>query len=1382
MDFLRRTAQAIVIMLTLIVGATAAAIIVSQTAWFKDWLRGYIVREANQYLNGQITIERLGGNLFYGIEMERIGVSMDGSEVVSVQDLGLDYSIFELFSKGMSVDDIRLNRPVLYMRHDSDGWSIARLIKRQRQEANREGPQYPISIGDIGISDATVVVDDAVGTSGVNVPRRVDRIDARMAFKYEPVHYSLEISHVSFRGEDPAIGVNALSGGIAVRSDTLFVDKLALRTEESSVSIEGAVQNYLSRPVLHLQISSDKLSMPEIARVVPALAGVKLLPAFELKTAGPLDRLAVEMNVRSSAGQLTGQLVADLMMPGQSVTGDLSAGHLNLAPIVNDPKQKTDLTGNARVQLQAKDFSDLDSVKGQVAIDAPRLVAMNRAVERVHARAGIDGRRLTIDGRASAYGTEATASGTVRLAKGNEPLSYDLRGKAHGLNLERMPADLKMPPAPTSVNAEYHVSGREPGRNPAKAGSHVPQSRELDADLRFDESTVAGATIAGGSTATVSLRGDDVTFQTDLAMSNLDLQRVGREFNVPALADDRYRSSVSGHVAANGAVSGVSNGLTLDDTNVTVRAELQPSQIGDVAIERASIDGDYRERTGDIRQLEIVGHDLNVTASGTLALNDTGASNLTFHADTPNLREVARLANVDVSGIAGIDGHVTGNRTELQAKGTLVGDAVKYGENGALTVSSDYDARVPDLAPERARIVADTKATFVTIAGQNINELSAKTTYVDKELEFDALAKQPERSLAAAGSALLHPDHQEVHLQRLSLDTQGLQWQLTPESQASVRYGDQVVSVTNVTLTSGDQQVTANGSFGRPGNALDVDVKNVDLKSVDALALRPSQFTGRLEASASVTGTTDEPRVAADFQVRQGAFRQFKYDSFGGTIDYAKTRITVDTRLQQNSTQWLTAKGTLPSSLFSGKADRSPLDLTIDSSPIDLGVVQGLTTDLTGVTGMLEAHVRLTGAADDPQPSGAITVKDGAMTVVPSNVRYTNIAGRVDLQPDRVHIDQITVLDNHQAALTVTGDLAIHERQVGGVQLYVTADDFKVVDNKLGNVRIQSRVEINGELRAPRVEGYLGLTTGRLDLDEVLAELGTTPYSTRPTEFVTAPPGKEAQIEPTGVFEALKMDVQLNVPNDFVIRSNNLRTPDSPIGLGALNVTLGGDLRALKDPRGPLQLYGAVNTVRGTYDFQGRRFDILRDGSVRFDGTNVFDPVLNVRTQRVIMGVEAHVNVKGTLSYPEIELTSVPPLPSADILSLIVFNQPINQLAAGQQISLAQHAQALAIGAVAGEILQSIGSALNLDTFDLQLAPEPGQTAELTIGQQVGKDLYVKVQQGVGEFSTTNFVLEYELTRWLRLRTNVLQGSATQQALFRRVQDSGVDLIFFLSY
>ena len=64
------------------------------------------------------------------------------------------------------------------------------------------------------------------------------------------------------------------------------------------------------------------------------------------------------------------------------------------------------------------------------------------------------------------------------------------------------------------------------------------------------------------------------------------------------------------------------------------------------------------------------------------------------------------------------------------------------------------------------------------------------------------------------------------------------------------------MSVEDLELVSGDQQIAADGTFGRPGDALKVTLTNVDLASVDALLLRPPQFTGRLNA----TGTSPARR------------------------------------------------------------------------------------------------------------------------------------------------------------------------------------------------------------------------------------------------------------------------------------------------------------------------------------------------------------------------------------------------------------------------------------------------------------------------------------------------------------------------------------------
>src|SRR5205814_414107 len=338
MRIVRRLLHVLVIVLTLIIGATAAAFIVSQTAWFKNWLRGVIVAQANQYLNGTLSIERLGGNLFFGVEMENIGVTMGGSQIVAMKDLGLKYNVFELNSKGLSVDEIRLDKPVIYLRRDGDTWELSRLVKKQETEADRSGPGKPLAIDAIEIADGEVAIESPVGTSGVAVPKKFEHLDAKLSFKYEPVRYSIEITHVSFRGTEPSLAVNALSGGIAVHDDAVHVEKLALRTAETSISVDGAVQNYLTTPNLNLQITSDKLSIPEIARLVPALAGVKLQPAFEIKLDGTLDALGVDMNVRSSAGDAIGKIVADVVEPRQAVRGDHSVRHIHLAQLLNDPK------------------------------------------------------------------------------------------------------------------------------------------------------------------------------------------------------------------------------------------------------------------------------------------------------------------------------------------------------------------------------------------------------------------------------------------------------------------------------------------------------------------------------------------------------------------------------------------------------------------------------------------------------------------------------------------------------------------------------------------------------------------------------------------------------------------------------------------------------------------------------------------------------------------------------------------------------------------------------------------------------------------------------------------------------------------------------------
>src|SRR5207249_10806325 len=117
-------------------------------------------------------------------------------------------------------------------------------------------------------------------------------------------------------------------------------------------------------------------------------------------------------------------------------------------------------------------------------------------------------------------------------------LAFDVHGLVRRFDLRRLPQSLKAPAAATDINADYHVAG-------------TPEN--VKGDLKFAPSTVAGAHIAQASTVSFGLQGKDVSYSADATVSDLDLERVGEQFKVPALATERYRSTINAHVTANGA-------------------------------------------------------------------------------------------------------------------------------------------------------------------------------------------------------------------------------------------------------------------------------------------------------------------------------------------------------------------------------------------------------------------------------------------------------------------------------------------------------------------------------------------------------------------------------------------------------------------------------------------------------------------------------------------------------------------------------------------------------------------------------------------------------------------------------------------------------------
>ncbi|MGH9236735.1 MAG: hypothetical protein ACRD3G_01740, partial [Vicinamibacterales bacterium] len=300
MSFTRRSLQVIAFVATLVVGATSMAVIVTQTTWFKEWLRGFIVRQAADYVNGQLSIGKLDGNLFFGVALGDVDVTVDGEKVVDVDDISLDYNAFTFIRGDVVLDEIRLTRPVLHLERDAQGWNLAHLIKARTPDPDQPKNRRTLEIGQIAISDGTLFVEKgAVGTAGVDVPARIEKLDATVGVKSNEDELTVDIERVSLRAAEPNIGINGMSGVIRRTPNAITFDNVAIRTEESTLRVNGSVRNIEGESqVIDVRASSDKLALNELARLFPRLRGYEAQPAFEVAARGPVDRLAVDLSLR----------------------------------------------------------------------------------------------------------------------------------------------------------------------------------------------------------------------------------------------------------------------------------------------------------------------------------------------------------------------------------------------------------------------------------------------------------------------------------------------------------------------------------------------------------------------------------------------------------------------------------------------------------------------------------------------------------------------------------------------------------------------------------------------------------------------------------------------------------------------------------------------------------------------------------------------------------------------------------------------------------------------------------------------------------------------------------------------------------------------------
>jgi autotransporter translocation and assembly factor TamB len=1413
------------------------------TPWFKRYARDFIVRQSHNIINGDLSIGRLSGNFFSGVVLEDVVVRQGSVTAVRISRLVAHYSVSQV-ARGntIAIDRLEVSGLKLAVVHlPSGGLNLGSLIKKRPPSGK---PRRTIDIREIQLYEAELTFDSAWGPSWMRLPLHITRLTASLGLLSREGLLSFPITSLRAEAFDPTFSVRAFAGEVAIESDGWRIRQGALKSAGSSLLVASSFKT----SGYDVTADASTFDFPEMARLVPGLKSIDVPASVQLKMTGPQTALNTHVSARSTAGNVIADVVLDTTVPGWKGKGRAQLTQFDISRWLPTDVE-SDLTGVADFDLllglgrhfprgpftfagpgvvyagyEARDFK----TKGTLIVD--RVLVDNATGtaygSRFQAAGWIDlpepygfhlaGRTTHLDLR------QLPASVPVPRKRSNLTLAYNATGRFQnpilvGTATFDDSTFLDMQIASGSRGA-IDTSGE---RITYSANGTVHNMDVGQIGEQFDVETLREPQFAGTVGGNFDLTGagaslDDLTIDVTgtnvdarlfggvLSNANLDLQirndslaggGRGQFANIDSAiltADPRVVGNLSGGFDLKGSFPGLFGaGFDSHVSQLSGSVSLSPSRIKGVDVESGAIAGEFDRGLATLTSAQIKTSLGSGSGKGTIAVS-RGDSDFTYELDLSDASRLHEFLPIEAKGTGTFRGHAVGPIDQTTVDGTFTASDIHLAGVSALSASGNYRIEGAASRLAEATISGDASATFVSAFGQSLGTASGKLTYSQQRLQGELEARLPDSRVArVSGNIVVHPEHNELHVASLQVELGNERWVLNSSAGSpTVSWSESKLSANDLVFDTGKGvggRISITGDLGRTTAAGDLSIKIVDVPLQDLRPLIPSivAYRGRLNATITVGGSLSDPTIGAEARIDEGGVRDFTFQSITGSGRWTGDSIAGDVRIDQSPGAWLTAHGSVPLDLFSEAATTKPVDVAIRSSTIQLALLEGLTTSVRNVVGTAELDVKVKGQASNPSFDGFLNVQDTSFDVPATGLRYRNGTARITFVPEAVKIDSFHLEDSKGNPIDLTGTAGTHAFKLGDIGFEISATRFQMLHNDIGDLVLNGVFTVTGTLAAPTVSGDISLDRATLDASTLLLRLQ------RPYAVVTSDTSPTKHVEPphlgfASIWDNLTLRVRVLTTNNLNLKGENMHLSRETLStLGDISLTLGGDMSIRKAPHEPIEVSGTLQTIRGTYAYQGRRFTIERDGTLRFVGDKGLDPLISMTASRTVSGVVIHAALRGQASAPELELTSTPTLDESDILSLLLFNQPANELATAQRNELALQAATLASGFVVSPAVSAMGKQLGLDFLQLEPIGTAGATSfRLSAGREVWKGLFLTYAR---EFSSDPFnelLMEYELTRYLRFRGSGsdASGARARNQLFRRIERLGVDVIFFFSF
>ena len=525
-------------------------------------------------------------------------------------------------------------------------------------------------------------------------------------------------------------------------------------------------------------------------------------------------------------------------------------------------------------------------------------------------------------------------------------------------------------------------------------------------------------------------------------------------------------------------------------------------------------------------------------------------------------------------------------------------------------------------------------------------------------------------------------------------------------------------------------------------------------------------FDGVLRGDLSITGSLAGPVVDLHCELDQLTAEKVQLGT--ARLEYTYRQASSNLSMQfASSGGTLNLNGQAKLDLSYGAIRRglavasAPVDVALKASRFDLATFSGVTSTARAIGGTLDADATLQGTLGAPKVRGRLEWNQGVLTLTGYG-ENRRIHLLIEGNDEEVHLRELLVYSGQGKAkisadarrsgrtLTLTGDVQMDK-------FPIIADDQPVatltVNSKLRGQMSPELVDIHPlEIRQAQVELP---TQKRKDLqsmslpDDIVLLRNGVPIKEKPSQRATTAvaglggSGDQGEKDPSPTNQT-QVVIVVDAPRNVWIKGSDL------------NIEIGlSDGFRFEYAQAPL-LFGEVKLLQGRADVLGRRFDVQKNSTVRFNGapaTPALDVTALYNNERE--QVKVFVTVHGQGKNMSITTSSEPPLTETEIYTLIATGHRTLKAGSGSTSSGSQLA-ASALGSLAANQLKNVlASKLPLDVLSIETGGEGGLTStKVEAGTYVNDRVYVgytvrtNARPELGE-NTNEVRLEYQISpRW----------------------------------